>query len=87
MKRREIPKAPKRALPKSTRALVFSRDANRCVYCGSESDLTIDHVRPEARGGSDDIDNLVVACRHCNAVKCNYTPEEAGMEMRFRGNT
>jgi len=45
-----------------------------CGYCGvSESDiggdLQLDHYRPVARGGSDDLDNLVYACEHCNRFK------------------
>lgn len=29
----------------------------------------IDHVIPESRGGSGDVDNLVLACRTCNRKK------------------
>jgi 5-methylcytosine-specific restriction endonuclease McrA len=42
---------------------------NRCAYCGSETSLTLDHVRPKTRGGRDDIHNLVPACRSCNQAK------------------
>lgn len=31
--------------------------------------LTVDHVRPEALGGTDDPENLVAACIDCNAGK------------------
>jgi hypothetical protein len=52
-----------------------------CGYCGvSESgiggELQIDHYRPITRGGSDDPDNLVYACVHCNRFKGNYWPDE-----------
>jgi 5-methylcytosine-specific restriction endonuclease McrA len=46
----------------------------RCRWCGEVMRLrgpgpdvvTIDHVIPRSKGGSDDIDNLVGACRLCN---------------------
>jgi 5-methylcytosine-specific restriction endonuclease McrA len=52
-----------------------------CGFCGvSESDiggeLQIDHYRPVTRGGSDEPDNLVYACVHCNRFKGNYWPDE-----------
>ncbi|MHB8188944.1 MAG: HNH endonuclease [Ferrimicrobium sp.] len=40
-----------------------------CERCGSESDLTVDHIIPLARGGSHDIDNLQTLCRSCNSSK------------------
>jgi 5-methylcytosine-specific restriction endonuclease McrA len=43
--------------------------ANRCAYCGIRASLTRDHVIPLALGGSNAIDNIVPACRQCNARK------------------
>lgn len=63
---------------------VYKRDQYRCVYCGSEKDLTLDHVLPKSRGGVNSWDNLVTCCRKCNARKDNNTPEEARMTMRTR---
>ena len=44
-----------------------------CTYCGSPAtrgnDLTIDHVVPLSRGGTNRRDNLTVACRRCNSRK------------------
>ncbi|MBM4136887.1 MAG: HNH endonuclease [Nitrospira sp.] len=37
-----------------------------CVFCGSRTDLTTDHLIPCNRGGDDSSDNLVLACRLCN---------------------
>lgn len=42
---------------------------SHCAYCGSSQSLTIDHVFPRARGGADDPDNAVWACRSCNSSK------------------
>lgn len=45
------------------------RDQNRCVYCGSQDNLTIDHIRPRSRGGETTDSNCVTACRSCNQAK------------------
>lgn len=49
--------------------VVLARDGALCRYCGSTDDLTIDHVTPLAHGGSNNLTNLVVACRICNSSK------------------
>lgn len=46
------------------------RDAGICVYCGEKGD-TIDHVIARTKGGTDDADNLVCACKLCNTQKNN----------------
>ena len=45
------------------------RDSNVCCYCNGESDLTLDHLIPQYKGGKHAADNLVVACRPCNSSK------------------
>lgn len=40
-----------------------------CCYCGSSFSLTADHLIPLSRGGVDQGDNLVWACRSCNSSK------------------
>ena len=49
------------------REKMYSSDA--CCYCGSQLDLTLDHLIPQFRGGEHSADNLVVACRSCNSSK------------------
>jgi 5-methylcytosine-specific restriction endonuclease McrA len=41
----------------------------QCAYCGSTEKITIDHVVPLARGGSNYIENIVPACLSCNCRK------------------
>lgn len=53
----------------SIRAFVFARDCFQCLICGCESDLTIDHIEPVSRGGTNLIDNLQTLCRRCNGRK------------------
>lgn len=45
---------------------------NGCAYCGADGGaLQRDCVLPISRGGRYTIDNVVPACRSCNASKCN----------------
>lgn len=48
---------------------VFERDAYRCRHCATWVDLTIDHIIPRSRGGTDDETNLQTLCRSCNSKK------------------
>lgn len=61
---------------------IFKRDGGLCAYCGTHKDLTLDHVLPKSRGGKTNWQNLVTACKSCNAKKGNATPEEAAMPLR-----
>jgi 5-methylcytosine-specific restriction endonuclease McrA len=50
-----------------------------CHYCGQRHklyDLTVDHVVPRSRGGSNHLFNLVLACRPCNLAKGSMPLEE-----------
>jgi len=40
-----------------------------CVYCGKTRNLQLDHIIPKNKGGKDAGENLVLACRSCNASK------------------
>lgn len=55
---------------------VFERDGYRCRYCGTDNDLTLDHVVPIIRGGQNSAENLATACRPCNSSKGDRTPAE-----------
>lgn len=48
---------------------VFSRDAHRCVRCGSDQNLTIDHKIPRTAGGGNELENLQLLCLRCNQQK------------------
>ena len=46
---------------------------NRCAYCGIKpKELTKDHIRPLAKGGSNTIYNIIPACRLCNIKKYTH---------------
>ncbi|MDF3904676.1 HNH endonuclease [Paracoccus sp. AS002] len=48
-----------------------------CSYCGTiDGPFEIDHIHPWSRGGSNERDNLTLACRQCNRSKKDKTVEE-----------
>lgn len=56
---------------------VFKRDNYTCQYCGKVGGkLEADHIIPFSKGGTDDMDNLVTACRKCNRQKRDKSVEE-----------
>ena len=75
---------------------VVERDGPLCAYCGVVTttdppsatrhvERTLDHVVPQSRGGTDTLENCVVACRSCNARKgvrpvLQYAPRGVGKE-------
>lgn len=44
---------------------------NECAYCGSKENLSLDHVIPQCKGGSNHATNLVAACVSCNGDKAH----------------
>ena len=64
------------AVSPATRRVVRERAQRRCEYCHADERwqfvrFTIDHLLPQSAGGSDDADNLALACRNCNARRGN----------------
>ncbi len=61
-----------------TRKLVRKRAKFLCEYCHSPEYLspdrfTIDHILPQSLGGSDNLENLALACHRCNERHYNFT--------------
>lgn len=73
----EASQRPKRiALTNSAREAVYARDGGTCVYCRMFLDRNgghVDHVVPVCQGGTNDLDNLVLACSACNLQKAGRT--------------
>jgi hypothetical protein len=61
------------------RAYLLEKWQRRCAYCHQSSrKLQVEHLIPKARGGSDRLSNLVLACEPCNQQKGNRTANECG---------
>ena len=60
------------SIGKKLRFEVFKRDKFTCQYCGKMSPdviLEVDHIKPVAEGGTNDMLNLITSCRDCNRGK------------------
>ncbi|MEU3452212.1 RNA-guided endonuclease IscB [Micromonospora sp. NPDC006766] len=52
------------------REYLLAKWGRKCTYCGVAGvPLNIDHIVPRARGGSDRVSNLTLACVPCNQAK------------------
>ena len=57
---------------------------NECAYCGdSECNLEQEHIIPVSKGGGYTADNIIPACRACNASKKDRDLEEWYSEQEF----
>jgi 5-methylcytosine-specific restriction endonuclease McrA len=49
---------------------ILQSHLGECAYCGVADDqLTLDHITPMCRGGTNTADNVVACCGQCNASK------------------
>jgi HNH endonuclease len=65
------------AISNELKQMIRERARWLCEYCHSSERLsanrfTIDHIIPRSLGGSDDADNLALACRRCNERRYNF---------------
>lgn len=63
---------------------IYRRDNHRCIYCGINRNLTIDHVIPKSKGGDNTWNNMVSCCFECNHKKGDSTPQEKSMTMTHK---
>lgn len=61
------------------REYLLEKWGRRCAYCGTRNiPLQVEHIIPRARGGSNRVSNLTIACASCNTAKGTRTAEEFG---------
>lgn len=50
---------------------------NKCCYCDRKFSKTIirsvEHIIPRSFGGSNDLNNLIYACKECNSLRQNMS--------------
>lgn len=51
------------------RAIVYCRDRWACVTCNATEEITIDHIKALALGGTNALHNLQVLCLECHIAK------------------
>lgn len=55
---------------------LIERDGYQCAECGTVEDLTIDHIVPLSKGGTDELNNLQLLCRQHNSAKGDVLPSK-----------
>jgi len=61
---------------------LYDEQDGLCGYCGIriywaiKRDVTVDHIIPISRNGTNNADNLILCCLHCNCSKNNKTLQE-----------
>lgn len=82
----------RKSLSKKIRFEVFKRDKFTCAYCGRKAPdiiLEVDHIAPVAKGGDNNITNLITSCIDCNRGKrdvplhVNETLEKQRVQMEL----
>jgi hypothetical protein len=67
---------PKVYISVDKQRMVMERAYGRCEYCQSLADyatetFAVDHIIPLSRGGTNELDNLALACSSCKGRKYN----------------
>ena len=74
---------------KETRNKVFDKNNGHCALCGKQlvrenygvkvgrGKWQIDHSKPESKGGTDHMNNLLPMCTKCNNSKADMTLAQA----------
>lgn len=72
-------------IPLSFRRAVRQRAKGQCEYCQAQELigvlLVVDHIKPLSYGGETDIENLCLACFHCNSYKSDF---RIGIDLETR---
>lgn len=66
-----------------SRENIFKRDNHTCAYCGSNKNLTVDHIYPKSKGGKNEWENLITCCFKCNSDKGDRTLEQSGFKLLY----
>lgn len=77
----------RKSISKKLRFEVYKRDSFTCQYCGRKAPdvvLNIDHIKPVAKGGTNDILNLITSCFDCNNGKRDILLDEDSILSKQR---
>jgi len=56
----------RRPLNKKRRSVIISENDNKCARCNSTDNLNVHHIKPLNRGGTHELNNLLVLCFTCH---------------------
>lgn len=87
--KRKARKASVHNAPYSTEDIqaLLQKFGNSCAYCGSTSNLSLDHVIPISKGGCNTLGNLLPACISCNSSKHNRDIDKWYKSREFYNQT
>jgi hypothetical protein len=65
-------------LTSTQKQFILQRSHYCCEYCISQTKyssvtFSIEHTFPRSKGGTNDLENLAIACQSCNNAKYNHT--------------
>ncbi len=66
-------------IPSHEKRHIYDRQNGLCAYCGQHRNIkymTVDHIMPLSKGGTDDVENLQCTCKMCNRLKSDMLPSE-----------
>ena len=72
---------------KTHRHTLFGRQEGVCAGCEITfpfRNMTVDHIVPQSKGGTDHLDNLQLLCAACNSLKGAKSQAEFMVELRTR---
>lgn len=61
-------------VPPNARKRLYEEQGGICNGCENSylfKDMTLDHIVPRSKGGTNKIENLQLLCHHCNSIKGN----------------
>lgn len=67
------PSTLKRTYSGTKKQKILERDGEKCLKCGSQEKLTMQHVIPFSKGGETTSRNLVTLCESCNQILADHT--------------
>lgn len=75
----DVHKIKRKQFSPTERTKIYNKNRGRCAICGKfvpYDNFTVDHIIPLAKGGTNVMDNLQVACNVCNLIKQDILPED-----------